>query len=201
MTGSDPVPNPRRSGTCRPGSSTRCDELGGVGRPVTVAARVPALAGFLQPRGAVAPRGRPVTAAGLPPVPPACAPDACADARAHPRERWSGLPLAAAALVWRAVAVGTSCGTFVGSWRRTVRVRTSRGTRSSAAAVRPRRAYASSTDARTAPTSPRVSRGTTLGWLSSPPQGGSQIGRRQSPHSEGVAYKRQSREIVACLRD
>jgi hypothetical protein len=181
VTSSDPVPNPRRCGTLPPVFSTHGDEPGGAGRPVTAAARVPTLAGFLQQRCTVALTGRPVTAADLPPFPPAFVPGVCADARAHLLERLSGPPLAASSLVWRAVAVGTSYGTSFGSSRRTVQLRTSRGTRSSAAAVRPCRASVSSTDARTSPIPPRVSRDTTIGWISSPPQGGSQIGRRQSP--------------------
>ena len=179
MTWSDHVPNPRRCGTFRRVFSTHGDAPGGAGRPVTAAALVPTLAGFLQQRCPVAPIGRPVTAADLPPFPPAFAPGVCADARAHLLERLSGLPLAASSLAWRAVGAGTSCYTFVGSSPRTVLVRTSRGTRSSAAAVRPCRASVSSTDARTSPIPPRVSRETTIGWISSPPQGGSQIGRRQ----------------------
>ena len=150
MTWSDHVPNPRRCGTLPRVFSTHGDEPGGAGRPVTAAARVPPLAGFLQQRCTVAPIGRPVTAVDLPPFPPAFAPGVCADARAHLLERLSGPPLAAASLVWRAVAVGTSCCTFVGSSRRTVLVRTRRGTRNSAD-VRSWRAYPSSTDAGTLP--------------------------------------------------
>ena len=180
MTCSDHVPNPWRCTTFPPALSAHGDEPGGAGRPVTAAARVPTLAGFLQQRCTVSPIGRPVTSAQPPPFSPAFAPCACADARAHLLERLSGLPLAASSLVWRAVAVGTSCCTSFGSSRRTLLVRTSRGTRSSAAAVRPCRAYVSSTDARTSPIPPRVFRETTIGWISSPPHGGSQIGRRQS---------------------
>jgi hypothetical protein len=147
---------------------------------VTAVALVPILPGFLQQRCTLAPIGRPVTAADLPPLPPAFPPGVCADARAHRLERLSDPPLDAPFPAWHAVAVGTSYCTFSGSSRRTVLVRTSRGTRSSAAAVRPCRASVSSTDARTSPLPPRVSRDTTIGWISSPPQGGSQIGRRQS---------------------
>jgi len=167
VTCSDHVPNPRCCGTCRPVFSTPGDEPGGAGRPVTAAARVPTRAGFLQQRGAVAPIGRPVTAADPPPLPPAVAPGVCADARAHRLERLSGLPLAASSLAWRGAAAGTSCYTFVGSSRRTLLVRTSRGTGNSAV-VRPCRASVSSTDARTSPLPPRVSRETTIGWISSP---------------------------------
>ena len=150
MTGSDHVPNPRRCGTLRPVFSTPGDAPGGAGRPVTAAARVPTRAGFLQQRLTVSPRGRPVTAADLPQFPPAFAPGVCADARAHRLERLSDLPLAASSLVWRAVAVGTPGCTFFGSSRRTLLVRTRRGTRSSAD-VRSCRADASSTDAGTLP--------------------------------------------------
>ena len=150
MTWSDPVPNPRRCGTWRRVFSTHGDAPGGAGRPVTAAARVPTLAGFLQQRWTIAPRGRPVTAADLPPFPPAVAPGVCADARTHRPERLSGRPLAASSLAWRAAGAGTSCYTFVGSSRRTVLVRTRRGTRNSAA-VRSCRASASSTDAGTLP--------------------------------------------------
>ena len=172
MTGSDHVPNPRRCGTLRRVFSTPGDEPGGAGRPVTAVALVPTLAGFLQQRRTVAHKGRPVTAADLlPTFAPARVPDACADARVHPPVRLSGPPLAASSLAWRGVAVGTSCCMFVGSSRRTVLVRTSRGTGNSAD-LRPCRAYASSADAGTSPTPPRRRR-TTIGWISSPPQGGS----------------------------
>ena len=119
-----------------------------------------------------------MTAAHLPPLPPAFAPGVCADARAHRPERLSGPPRAASSLAWRAVAGGTSYCTSVGSSRRTALLRTSPGTRNNAD-VRSCPAWVSSTDACTLPTPPRASAQTTTGWISSPPQSGSQIGRRQ----------------------
>ena len=179
MTWSDHVPNPRRCGTFRQVFSTHCDEPGGAGRPVTAAALVPIPPGVLQQRRTLAHQGRPVTAAHPPPAPPAFAPDAYADARAHRPERLPGPPLAASSLAWRAVAAGIAYCTFFGSLLRMASVRTRCGTRNSAV-VRSCPAYVSSPDAGTWPTPPRASAHTTMGWISSPPQGGSQTGRRQS---------------------
>lgn len=179
VTSSDHVPDLRRSGKYPPVFSAHSDEPGGAGRPVTAVALVPILPGFLQQRRTLAQKGRPVTSADLPPLPPACAPGACADARAHRLERSQGPPLDAPSLAWRAVEAGSSYCTFFASLRPTALVRTTYGTRNSAD-VRACPASVSSTDAPTLPTPPRASPRTTMAWISSPPRRGSQIGRRQS---------------------
>ena len=179
MTWSDHVPTPRRCTTFPPALSAHCDAPDGAGRPVTAVALVPTLAGFLQQRRIVEHEARPVTAAHPPPFPPAFAPDACAGARVHLPERLPDLPLDASSLAWRVVAVGISYCTSFASLRRTAPLRTRRGTRNSAN-VRACPACVSSTDAGTPSASPRLPT-TTIAWISSPPQGGSQIGRRQRP--------------------
>ena len=178
------VPNPWRCGTFPPVLSAHGDEPGGVGRPVTAVALVPTLPGFLQQRRTVSPIGRPVTAPDLPHLPPAFAPDVCADARAHRPERLPGPPLAASSLAWRAVAAGIAYRTFFGSLLPRASVRTRRGIRNSGD-DRSCRACVSSNDAGTSQTPPRVSAQTTTRWiLDWQPQGGSQIGCRQSSRTE-----------------
>jgi len=172
------VPDLRRSRKFSPAFSTPCDEVAGRGRPVTGVALVPILPGFLQQRRTLAPIGRAMTSAGLAPLPPAFVPDVCADARAHRLGSWSAPPLADASLASRVVAVDTLyCKSFESSLRAAL-ARTSYGTRSSAG-VHASKAHGSSADAGNS-TAPPPASPTTMRWISSPPQGGSQIGRRQS---------------------
>jgi len=155
----------------------------GRGRPVTPVVPVPNLLRFVQWLPAVAPTGRLVTAAGpvLPsahPAPPAPAPGVCADAPARPPGHSQDLPSDALSPVWHVVEAGIPyCMSSALSWPMRP-ARTSACTRSIASA-RALRALLSCPYARIQPDPPRVSLPLISSWISSPPKGGSQFGRRQ----------------------
>lgn len=115
----------------------------------------------------------------LPPCP--CAPDSRVGAHARQLERLPNRPGGATFPVGRVAQVDIPYCTSFGSLPPTVPACTTGDTRSTAA-EREARTIESSLDARRLPRPPRPGRRpTTEGWISSPPQCGSQIHRRQSP--------------------